>query len=364
MIGKSNITTFQLIFLLIHFQIGVGVITLPYDVYMKAKSDAWISILLTGVIIQLIILLYGALIKRFPSSNLYDVVQILFGRIFGKIFIILYSIYYISVGSLVLAKYVYFLKAWMMPITPKWILLALMCFTAVFLVKENLQIIARFTVISSVVFIGFIGASAYALKYANLTFILPIGTNGIMSVIQGLPSGIFAFQGFELLLIIYPFVQATNKSIIKAASIANLFVTLFYSMLVTVSILFFSPEELKRVPEPVLYLIKAFSFRIIERPDLLFTSMWIVLVATTFIGIVYASSLGMLTVMHSKNLKSYSILVAFICFLVAINFKGVYDISFMSKLHNHFLVPIFCGLPLFFLLTSIIFNKKEGVKSE
>src|SRR5690625_2578234 len=99
MIGKNNITTFQLIFLLIHFQIGVGVITLPYDVYMKAKSDAWISILLTGVIIQLIILLYGALIKRFPSSNLYDIVQILFGRIFGKIFIILYRIYYFSVGS-------------------------------------------------------------------------------------------------------------------------------------------------------------------------------------------------------------------------------------------------------------------------
>src|SRR5690625_7623896 len=96
MIGKNNITTFQLIFLLIHFQIGVGVITLPYDVYMKAKSDAWISILLTGVIIQLIILLYVALIKRFQSSNLYDIVQILFGSIFVKLIIIISFIVSIS----------------------------------------------------------------------------------------------------------------------------------------------------------------------------------------------------------------------------------------------------------------------------
>lgn len=364
MIGKNNITTFQLILLLIHFQIGVGVITLPYDVHMKAKSDAWISILLAGLMIQLIILFYGALMKRFPSNNLYGIIQILFGKILGKIIIILYSIFYISVGSIVLAQYVYFLKAWMMPLTPKWILLALMSFTAVFLVKRNLQIIARFTVISSIVFIGFIGASVYALKYANFTFILPIGTNGVMPIIQGLPPSLFPFQGFELLLIIYPFVQATNKSLIKAASIANVFVTLFYFMLTTVIILFFSPEELKLVPEPVLYLVKAFSFRIIERPDLLFTSMWIVLVATTFIGLIYASSLGMLTITHSKNLKGYATFVAFICFLIASNIKGVYDIKFMTKLHNDFLVPIFCGLPILFLLISIIYKKKEGVKGD
>src|SRR5690625_5226046 len=102
---NNNITTFQLVFLLVHFQIGIGIITLPYDVYMKAKSDAWISLLATGLIIQLILLLYGALMKRFPSNNLYEIMHILFGKFFGKVFTILYTLYFISVGCLVLAKF-------------------------------------------------------------------------------------------------------------------------------------------------------------------------------------------------------------------------------------------------------------------
>src|SRR5699024_12649219 len=48
MISKTEISSFQLIFLLIHGQNGVGVITLPYDIFVKAKSDAWISVLITG----------------------------------------------------------------------------------------------------------------------------------------------------------------------------------------------------------------------------------------------------------------------------------------------------------------------------
>lgn len=361
MIRNNNITTFQLIFLLIHFQIGIGIITLPYDVYMNAKSDAWISLLATGLIIQLILLLFGALMKRFPSNNLYEIMHILFGKFFGKVFTILYTLYFISVGSLLLAKFVYFIKAWMLPLTPKWILFALMSFIVIYLVKENLQIIARFATLSSVVFIGFISAAIYALKYANITFILPIGVNGMIPIIEGIPPSIFSFQGFEILLILYPLVQATNKTIIKAASIANLFITLFYTFLVGVSILFFSPEELKLVPEPVLYLIKAFSFRIIERPDLLFTSMWIVLVVTSFAGTIYASSIGLVTVMNAISFKTSVIITTVICFLLAFNFQGVYEIDFISKIQNNYFVPIFCGLPILLLFISILYKKKARV---
>src|SRR5690625_1577012 len=134
-------------------------------------------------------------------------------------------------------------------------------------------------------------------------------------------------------------------------------------MLVTVSILFFSPEELKLVPEPVLYLIKAFSFRIIERPDLLFTSMWIMLVVTSFAGTIYASSIGLVTVMNAINFKKSVIITSVICFLLAINFQGIYEIDFISKIQNYYLVPVFCGLPILLLFISILYKKKAGVTS-
>ncbi|PWA10094.1 hypothetical protein DCC39_11925 [Pueribacillus theae] len=359
MIGKKEITQFQLIFLLIQCQVGVNVVTLPFDVFMKAKGDSWISVLLTGVIIQIMIFLIWALMRRFPSSNLYGIVQSLFGKFIGKMIVILYSMYFIAIGSLVLTKFAYILNTWMMPLTPKWLLLVLMAFTAVYIVKENLQLMARFFVLSSVVLIGFISLAAYSLQDANPTFILPVGTNGVLPVIQGMEPSLYAFQGFEILMILYPFVQSDKKGVLKAATITNIFVTLFYSFLVITSLLFFSPEEFKLVPEPVLYLIKAFSFRIIERPDLLFTSMWIILVATTFMNTLYASSLGLSCVMNSKKITIFVIIAACICFLLAMTLHGKYDIASVSKVHNLFMFPFAFGLPILFLLISIIFNKKE-----
>lgn len=358
--SKKEITQFQLIFLLIHSQVGVGVVSLPFDVFIKAKGDSWTSILLTGVIIQIAILLFGALIVRFPSKHLYGIAQSLFGNIIGKTIVILYSIYFIYFGSLVLENFSYILKAWMMPLTPKWLLLILMVVTAVYIVIGNLQLIARFFLLASVVLIGFIGFAAYALKDANLTFILPVGTSGVMPMIQGILPCFYAFQGFELLLITHSFVQSDKKGVIKAATIANIFVTFFYLFLTLTCLLFFSPEEFKLVPEPVLYLIKAFTFRIIERPDLLFTSMWIVLVATTLMTALYASSLGLSVAMNSNKIKKFVILTAALCFGLAMFLHGKYEITSKFMIYNQFLVFTFAlGLPILFLLISIIFNKKE-----
>src|SRR5699024_10029138 len=77
----------------------------------------------------------------------------------------------------------------------------------------------------SVVFIGFFIVNVYALKYIHITHILPIGSSGITSITKGIAPAIFSFQGFEFLLILHPFVKATPRNIIKATSIANIFIT-------------------------------------------------------------------------------------------------------------------------------------------
>jgi spore germination protein (amino acid permease) len=363
MIGKKEVTHFQLIFILIHSQVGVGFVTLPFDIFVKAKGDSWMSVLLTGMIIQIMIFLFGALMVRFPASHLYDIAQSLFGKWVGKTIIILYSLYFILIGGLVLVKFSHILKAWMMPLTPYWVLLSLVMVAAVFIAKDHLQVMARFFILASIVFIGFIGMAAYSLKDANLTFIMPVGINGAVPVMQGMVPALQAFEGFELLLVLHSFVRADKKSVLKAATIANIFVTLFYFFLVLASLLFFSPKEMKLVPEPVLYLTKSFSFQIIERPDLIFTSMWIALVATTLMGILYAASLGLSVVMNSNKIIYWVIIAGGICFLLGIMFHGEYDTGSIFRIYNYLVFPFVFGLPVLFLLISIIFNKKEQKES-
>lgn len=361
MISRTEISSFQLIFLLIHGQIGVGVITLPYDIFVKAKSDAWISVLITGIIVQIFILIYGCLLRRFPDYSLFDICIHLLGKFVGRIFILLFVLSYLSVVTITMSKFSYFIKTWMMPMTPKWILLSILCFIVIFIVIENIQIIARFSFLMSIVFIGFFVVSLYTLQYINITHILPIGSSGITSITKGVAPALFSFQGFEFLLIIHPFIKATPRNIIKATTIANIFTTLFYTMLVIITLLYFSADELKIVPEPVLYLMKSFTSRIIERPDLLFTSMWIVLVVTTLIITVYGGTLGILTTMHSTNLRNYTILFTFVSLLLSLSLYDKYLIDVVSKIYNYTATSILLFMPVFLLLIAIIFRKKKEV---
>ncbi len=362
--SKTNITTFQLGFLLIHAQIGVGILSMPHDIFKMAEEDSWITILLTGMFIQIFILLYGALQNRFPNKNLFEIARTLLGKKIGNIVTVLFSMAYISFAINVLARYVYLLNAWMMPHTPKWALLGVMCFTVFIIAKKNLQIIARFSIIASVVFTGFVISALFSMKDANFSFLLPVGANGVMPIIKGVQATTYSYFGYEFFLLFSPFIQPANKGIVRAATIANIFVTGFYFILVVVTIMYFTKKELLMIPEPVLFLIKSISFKIIERPDLFFTSMWIVLVATTLMITLYAVILGFRTVMTKAKINYIAIAVIALIFLGTLPINDMFKIKAFTTFNDQYLRIVIWALPIILLLISFIFNKKEVVKDK
>src|SRR5699024_10866740 len=134
-----------------------------------------------------------------------------------------------------------------------------------------------------------------------ITYILPVGQNGVLPVLKGSLIASYSFQGFEYLLFLAPFVLGTSRQITITASITNWFITGFYTFVMIANQLFFSGEELKLITEPIFYLVKSFSFRIIERPDLLFISLWIVLVITSTVILFYIISLGLASIVNTNR---------------------------------------------------------------
>src|SRR5699024_9999868 len=262
----------------------------------------------------------------------------------------------ISFAINVLARYDYLLNAWMMPHTPRWATLAIMCFTVFMIVKKNLQIIARFSIIASVVFTGFILSALFGINDANVTFLFPVGSNGMMSIIKGFHVTIYSYFGYELILLFAPFVQPANKGIVRAATITNIFVTLFYFILVVVTLMSFTKEEMLMIPEPVLFLIKSISFKIIERPDLFFTSMWIVLVATTIMITLYTAMLGFRTVMTKVKVTPIALVVTVLAFLGTLPLNDMFKIETFTIFNDQFLRILILALLIVLLLIFFIFN--------
>lgn len=355
--NKDMITYQQFFFLLIHTQSGVGVLSLPYDMHNSVHSDGWISILLAGMLVQGILFAYLLLFRRFESQNLLEIASLLLGKKLGKVISLFYSLYFLSVGSLILVLYIRIINRWILPYTPNWIIGSLLVLAGIYLCVDGLKVLARFyTLVTPLMFILFLLIS-YTLKDANIYYILPIGQAGIKNIIFGSKDAFLSMLGFEVVLMTFPLVMGSNRKKFKVMSFANLFITLLYTYLIIISFIYFSPDELKIIPEPLLYMLKSYTFNVIERTDLLFLSIWIIMVFTSFgTYLFFAARCGksLLKNAEHKKLIYYLALTSF-----GISLFAETNIHFAESMSRYITNVSFAFLlfPILLLLVSYLLKK-------
>src|SRR4051812_44253866 len=97
--AKNKITQGQFMLFIVQTQIGIGILSLPHLVQIPAKGGAWISILIAGLISQLIILLLFAICRLFPTDNIYSFLPKIIGKPLGNLLSFCYIAYFLfSVG--------------------------------------------------------------------------------------------------------------------------------------------------------------------------------------------------------------------------------------------------------------------------
>lgn len=360
---KNKISGIQLFLILIHSQIGVGIITLVNEVHVKARSDSWISVIISGIAIQIVIIIFWSLVRRFPGKNLFEIIEIVLGKFIGKIIVFFYCLFFISTGAILFAKYTIILKSWMLPLTPKSILIGALSIITVYLAIDNLQVISRFFILASSVLLVFLGFVIFSLKDANYTYIMPIGVHGVKNILKGAVVTSLSFQGFEYALFFAPFVKMKKNTIIKTMTWTNVFVTLFYTFVVLATQLFFSSNELELVPEPIFYLVKSFSFKVIERPDLIFISLWLVLVVTSSVVLFFMTSFATTALFNVKNRTPFVYITVSFSFFLSLLLYGEELIDRFTEIFQMFFLAFSISIPIIVFCLSLIFRKKGDQSS-
>lgn len=361
--SPNSISVGQLAFFVLQTQIGVGILSLPFAVFNVAGSDGWISVLIAGLFVQFMIVAIWVLCRRFPGATLFEFIPKILGRLGGMILSFAYIGYFIAVASLILILVENIVKEWAFPNTPSWIIFACIIFSAIYLVKENLRIIARYHMLVSFSFIILIFLFLGVLNYLNVLYILPLGGSGVLSIIKGSKEALLAMLGFDLLLVLFPLTQGKDIQRVKAVSLANLAVTIFYTFITISTLMFFSPEELKLVPEPVLYVLKALEYSVLERIDLVFLSVWILTVSTSFMSYLYIASYGITKISRLKHHKKVVPVVGAICFCIAlIPGNDKFKIETWAKFISHAGLFFSVIIPILLLLIATLFRIKGGGK--
>lgn len=214
---KEIISDRQGIILLILFILGS---TIVLGVGTKAQQDVWIAIILGLLMFLPIIIVYGRLLTLFPEKDLYEILEVLFGRIAGRIISILYIWYSIHLGAMVLFNFSAFINVVGLPETPR--IVPSICFMilCVYGVKLGVEVISRWgEFFITILFI--IGAIIALLSIPNfkLDNIRPILSDGIKPVILG-AIDVLSFPLSETVVFI-----AIFSSLQKKASYYKVYVT-------------------------------------------------------------------------------------------------------------------------------------------
>ncbi|MGG1660879.1 GerAB/ArcD/ProY family transporter [Brevibacillus sp. NRS-1366] len=349
---KNRITQGQLMFFVMQSQVGVGILSLPHKMQAISKGAGWISTLIAGLAVQVVILILWALCRRFPSDTIFSFLPKITGNLLGNLLGFAYIGYFLFFTGTLLSKFADITGKWVLQTTPRWALLILTLLTCIYLAKENVRVMARMFVISSLTIIVMVILSLLGYANANFSYMFPILEVGWWKIIKSANEAVYPLVGYEVLLVIYSFVEGKEGGKLKAASLGNMVITLFYAFEVFTCLVIFSPGVMPFVSEPPLYMLKGFSFQIIQRIDLIFFSLWIFIVGTATSSWLYMSTAGLGRFFHRGEHKKavlYAALIVFILAMIAQDpaISDLYD-RILKIAHYTFAV----GLPLILLIFS------------
>ncbi len=218
-----QIQAFYLFFLIHTMQIGAGLMGVTTHIFQPAKHDAWISILIAGLWMHLIIFVMIKLLEQYQNADLFGIQRDVFG---------------------------------------KWINLVAFLF---FLLT-----------------IGLVSVLYKPITYMDMNHFFPILDVSLSELLQGTYKTTYTFLGLEILLFAYPYVKNKNKAHLSAQLGVLLTVILTFSV-VFVTIGYFSPDQLNRLIWPTLSLFKIIRLPFLERFDVIAVALWMLIILPNII---------------------------------------------------------------------------------
>lgn len=360
--NNISITKLQLFFYLIQSQIGVGLLSLPHVVQKTAKGDGWISTLIAGAAVQVMLVIYWLLLKRFPNLIYTEITQKILGRFLGKLLNIIIYLNFILIGSVVTILFVKIINLWLLPITPSWVISILILTACIYLTISDLRIIARFFVLATFLILLFLFTSFLSwFTPKEIQYILPIGNSGFKNILIGSKNSLLAMLGFEGLLFFFPNILQNNKGVLKTLSMANIFITIFYTYFIFLTLISFSTDQLAQMREPILNLLRGITYKMVDRVDLIFLSIWMVPMSTSVIAHLFSACKSMNV--EKKNYKKVVLLNGFIIFLITLIPHDDPFITLFDKYVSYLNYAVVFIIPTLLLIFSLLFKRHEMSES-
>ncbi|WP_408011051.1 GerAB/ArcD/ProY family transporter [Pseudalkalibacillus sp. A8] len=278
-----------LVFFLIHsMQVGVGILGFERYLAKDAGFDAWISILIGGVIMHILLWMIYQILED-SDGDLVSVHNNIFGKYLGGFFSIIFSFYYLLLTLTVVRTFVEVIQVWIFPRLNVWVFTFFFLLLAYYFAAGGFRIVTGMCLFSVILGLPILILKFYPIQYAHLENLFPVIDHTILEILSATKTTTLSFLGIELLLIYYPFIKKP-KSSKKWAHHGVFFTTLIYLATALVSFVYYSQKGIEDVIWPTITLWKIVEFPFVERFEYVGIAMWVYVILPNICLALWAAS--------------------------------------------------------------------------
>ncbi|USG66309.1 spore germination protein [Brevibacillus ruminantium] len=346
----TTIAPYMVGFLIFANQVGLGMLGYQRPVAARAGHDAWISVIIAGLISHLAVWVICRTLQKYPSADLFGIHQDVYGKFLGRLLSLMYILYFSGMTLIFLRGYIEVVQSWMFPQLATWLLGIILVFLTLYTVLGGIRIITGYVILSVFITIWLFFDLYFTLHYARWYYLLPILEADFRQLIAGALVMAFTSVGYEILYIVYPYVQ-DKKRIHRSAQLGVLCTNIIYIAVMVITLVFFSEEQLQRTIWPTLMIKTVVSFPFLERLELLGISLWVFIVLPNIMLYIWSASKGCYRLFGWKQKKVLYALMMVI--FIAMQFFSTrqsinFIIDYMSKISLY--VAVYYPFILFLLV--------------
>lgn len=267
----------SLVFFLIHsMQVGVGILGFQRIIAKSAGYDAWISILIAGLAVHIIVWMMYKMLS-IAEGDILAIHTYLIGKKAAKILCSILILYFVLLTSAVLRNFIEIVQVWMFPhLHTFWfgLIFLLLVLYVIFGGFRTVTGIAYFSVLLPL-YILFL--FLYSVPFSDFTNMLPILDHSIKDILLSSRDMSFSIIGFETLLFFYPFIKNPQKSK-KWAHLGIAYTTFGYLYLAIITFAYFPEAQLNKNVWPTLTLWKIIEMPFVERFEYIGIANWCLII--------------------------------------------------------------------------------------
>jgi spore germination protein (amino acid permease) len=263
---------------------------------------------------------------------------------------------------IILYNYIEVMQTWVFPTVPTWLFSISILLLVVYGVTGGLRVIAGagfFSIILSLWILSIIG---YPLRFVDFDHLLPVMESNITSILKGAYKMGITLIGFEILYMVYPFME-NRKKVIKFAHLGVAATNILYLVVMLLTIIYFSSGQLENTIWPTLSLFKIVKLPFIERTEYVAVSFWLLIILPNLLLYMWAAVRGVKRTFGKKT-KGVIWFFSFIIFLVSFFINTRSKINQFTDFFDNIAFYIAFCYPFILYILALIKKKMTSLKEK